>query len=124
MNFLELFDDWRDVDEFEAGTVIYSENEPIKGMFVILSGEVELTFHGDRFGTESIGGILGEMAVINQATRNCTATAVTAVRAARLDQRQFKELIDQSSEFSFHAMATLANRLRAVDRFISEQLNK
>lgn len=124
MKFLELFNDWQDVNEFEAGTVIYSEREPAKLMFVILSGEVELTFHGEMLGTEKAGGILGEMAVINQDTRNCTATATTAVRAARLDRKQFKELIDQSSEFSFHAMATLANRLRAADRFISKQLGK
>ena len=122
MNVLELFDNWQDSEKFEAGTVIYSEDEPGVSLYVILSGEVNLTFHGESLGTETAGGILGEMAIINKSLRNCTATAVTPVSLACIDEDQFRELIDRSSEFSFHAMATLANRLRAVDSFICKQI--
>jgi CRP-like cAMP-binding protein len=124
MNVLELFDNWQNTEKFEAGTVIYSEDEPAGSLYVILSGEVELTFHGDSLGTETAGGLLGEMAIIEKTLRNCTATAITAVHLARIDMDQFKELVDRSSEFSFHAMATLANRLRAVDRFINRQFGQ
>lgn len=122
MTYLDLFDGWKNTEEFTAGTLIYSEKEPADIMYVILSGEVELTFHGIALGKEQAGGIIGEMAMINSATRNCSASALSDIRLARLNQEQFRELIDKSSEFSFHAMATLAHRLRAVDRFISTQL--
>ena len=64
------------------------------------------------------------MAMIRSATRNATATAVTEVTLARLDREAFRDLIDESSEFSFHAMAELARRLRDVDRYISERIVK
>jgi len=124
MQFLDLFNGWEDMEEFEAQSLIYSEAQRADYMYVILSGEVELSFHGGVLGTEQTGGIIGEMAMIKSATRNCTATAITDVSLARLNQKQFRELIDQSSEFSFHAMATLANRLRAADRFISRKLEQ
>ena len=122
MTYLDLFNGWENTEEFAARSLIYSEKESADVMYVILSGEVELTFHGIALGSERAGGIIGEMAMINSANRNCTATALSDVRLACLDREQFRELLDQSSEFSFHAMATLAHRLRAVDRFISTQL--
>lgn len=122
MQFLDLFNGWEDMEEFEAQSLVYSENQRADYMYVVLSGEVELSFHGSVLGKEQKGGIIGEMAMLKSASRNCTATAITDVSLARLNQKQFRELIDQSSEFSFHAMATLANRLRAADRFISSKL--
>ncbi|MEE4216357.1 MAG: cyclic nucleotide-binding domain-containing protein [Xanthomonadales bacterium] len=122
MTYLDLFDGWVNMEEFAAGSLIYSEKEPADVLYVILSGEVELTFHGIALGKEQTGGLIGEMAMINSATRNCSATALSDVSLARLNREQFRELLDRSSEFSFHAMATLAHRLRAVDRFISTKL--
>ncbi len=124
MNFLELFKDWENREVFEAQSVIFSENEPADVMFVVLSGEVELSLHDEVLGTETAGGIIGEMAIINSQSRNLTATAKTDVSLARLDKGQIRELVDMSSEFSFHAMATLANRLRAVDRYISDHIGQ
>jgi CRP-like cAMP-binding protein len=124
MNFLELFKDWENREVFDAQSVIFSENEPADVMYVVLSGEVELSLHGEVLGTETAGGIIGEMAIINSKSRNSTATAKTDVSLARLDKGQIRELVDMSSEFSLHAMATLANRLRAVDRYISDHIGQ
>ena len=124
MNFLELFEDWEDRDVFEAGSVIFSENEPAEVMYVVLSGEVEMSLHGEVLDTETAGGIIGEMAIINSTARNSAAIAVTNVTLARLNKQQIRDMVDMSSEFSLHAMATLANRLRAVDRFISDHIDR
>lgn len=122
MDYLKYFEDWPDTASFETQDIIFCEREPAKHLFVILSGEVELTFHGDSMGVEKRGGIIGEMAVIDSASRNVTATALTPVTAAKLDLDQFRAMIDKSSGFSMHAMATLANRLRAADNFIRRKL--
>ena len=124
MNFLALFEDWDNREVFEAHSVIFSENEPADVMYVVLSGEVEMSLHGEVLGTETAGGIIGEMAIISSSACNSTATAKTDVSLARLDKRQIREMVDMSSEFSFHAMATLANRLRAVDRYISNHIDR
>lgn len=121
MRFLDMFRDWENTEEYDARTVIFSERDPADVMYVILSGEIELTLHGEPLGAEEEGGIIGEMAIINSATRSATATTLSKVKLARLDRDEFKALIADNTEFSLHVMAVLANRLRAVDQYISTQ---
>ena len=121
MRFLEMFRNWENTEEYDARTVIFKERDPADVMYVILSGEVELTLHGEPLGAEGEGGIIGEMAMINSATRSATATTLGKVKLARLDRDEFKTLITDNTEFSLHVMAVLANRLRAVDQYISTQ---
>ena len=121
MRFLDMFRDWENTEEYDARTVIFSERDPADVMYVILSGEIELTLHGESLGAEEEGGIIGEMAIINSATRSATATTLSKVKLARLDRDVFKALIADNTEFSLHVMAVLANRLRAVDQYISTQ---
>lgn len=123
MQLLDIFRDWKDVVEFPAKTVIFTERDPADAMYVILSGEVELTLRGEPLGAESEGGMFGEMAMINTGTRNATATTLTKVKLARLNHEQFQKIVGENAEFSLHVMAILANRLRAVDYYISKQFS-
>lgn len=124
MTFLAIFGDWGDVTEHGAGTVIFSEHTPANVMYVVLDGEVRLTRQGEPLDTEGRGGVIGEMAMIESATRNVTAKAFTDVRLARVDRDQFRRLIAENTEFALHVMAVLANRLRAVDNYVTAQLDK
>ena len=124
MTFLELFRNWKDVEEHNAKTVIFSERDPAEAMYVILSGEVALTLHGDSLGVEGKGGIIGEMAMIQSATLNATATALTKVSLARLDRSQFNEIVGKNPDFALHVASVLANRLRAVDHYIATQFEQ
>ncbi len=121
MNIMEKFQDWPDIEEYDARTVIFSEREPADVMYVVLSGEIELTLHDEPLGAEGEGGIIGEMAMINAATRSATAKTISKVRLARLDREQFRSLITENPDFSLHVMAVLANRLRAVNNYITSQ---
>ena len=121
MRFLEMFSDWDDVEEYRAGTVIFSERDPADVMYIIISGEIELTLHGEPLGAEGEGGIIGEMAMINSATRSATATTLTKVKLARLNRDQFRVFIDENTEFALHVMSVMANRLRAVNEYITTQ---
>ena len=124
MNMIDLFHDWKDVVEYPARTVIFAERDPADFMYVIFSGEIELSLRGEPLGAEAEGGIIGEMAMINAATRSATATTLSKVRLARVDRDRFKELVSSNGEFSLHVMAVLANRLRALDNFITAHLAK
>lgn len=107
------------MQEFPAQTVIFSAGDPAEEMYVIVSGEVGLTLRGETVGTEGEGGIFGEMAMINSATRSDTATALSEVRLARMDRERFRQLVNENPEFSFHVMSVLANRLRTIDDYIT-----
>ena len=124
MGIIRLFRDWREVEEFDPEAVIFKEGDPADELYVILAGEVDLTLRGESLGCERKGSIIGEMAMLESATRNATATARSKVKVAKLDRRQLQKMIRESPEFSLRAMTVLAGRLRAVDRYISAQLDR
>lgn len=124
MKFIDMFRDWKEVEEFRAKTVIFKEGDTADVMYVVLSGEIELTLHGEPLGMEGEGGIVGEMAMISGAPRSATATTLSKVKLARLNRDQFKEFVSSNPDFSLHVMAVLANRLRAVDQYITTQFKQ
>lgn len=91
-------------------------------MYVILDGEVQLSIRGEPLATESVDGIIGEMAILDAPAHSATAAAITPVTLARLDRDQFRGFIRENPDFSLHAMAVLAGRLRTVDEFITARL--
>ena len=124
MGILKMFRNWQEVEEFDSEAVIFTEGDPADQLYVILAGEVELTLHGDSLGSESKGSIIGEMAMLESATRNATAIARGKVKLAKLDRAELQKMIRESPEFSLRAMTVLAKRLRAVDQYISAQLDR
>ena len=120
MKFQKLFKGWQDVDEFKVGDVIFSAGEPAKVMYFILSGEAELNLHGERLGTENVGGIIGEMSLINSDIRSATVTARSACQLALIDESSFKSLLKHVPEFTLHVMDTLAKRLQSAYEMIEK----
>ena len=119
MNMLEYFQSWPDIVEFPKKEVIFRELGQADYMYVILAGEVEVTLRGEPLGAELEGGIVGEMAMINNSTRSATATTLSKVRAARVDREQFKQIIAENPDFALHIMSVMANRLRVADHIIT-----
>jgi CRP-like cAMP-binding protein len=124
MKFQRLFHDWKDVGKYAAGDVIFAEGEPADVMYVVLSGEVELTLRGEPLAVDAEGGMLGETALLGSESRSGAATARTDVKLARINREQLKELMRSNPDFALHVMAGLANRLRAVDTYISKHLGR
>ncbi len=123
MKFIQqLFSKWSETDNFSADSIVLSETGNADVLYVVLSGELELSLRGEVLGQESAGGIIGEMAMIGATAGNPTVRAITDVRLARLDRDQFNRLIAANPEFSQHALAAMANRLRTVNTFISAKL--
>lgn len=122
MNFLKTFDDWADTETHQAGSVIFSDSEPTDAVYLVLEGEIALSLRGESLSTEGRGALIGEMAIMHDAPRNATATAVSTTRLARISPDEFRELVADNPEFSLHAMAELARRLRAVDRLLSARI--
>ena len=124
MKLQEMFHDWEDVEKYRANTVIFAERDPADLMYVVLSGEVELTLGSEPLGIEGKGGMIGEMAMIYPAgTRSATATTLSKVKLAKLNRDQFRSLVDENTDFALHVMGVLANRLIVANSFIA-QLSK
>lgn len=124
MNLQEMFRDWQDIVEYPKKTIIFSEQDYGDFMYVVISGDIELTLMGEALGMEGPGGIIGEMAMIHaMGARSATATTLTKVKLARLDLKQFRKLVGENTEFALHIMAVLANRLIVANTFITRQLS-
>ncbi len=124
MKFIELFRNWEAMEAHGPQSVIYSERDPAEVMYFIISGEIELTLNGEVLGTEGEGGIIGEMAIVDSATNSATATTLTEVKLARMDRTELQRIISENRAFSLHVMAVLANRLRAVNKYITIQFDQ
>lgn len=119
MNYLKKLKKWKDLADYPAEADIYSEGDAADSLFVIISGEVELTINGDVLSTESEGGILGEMAIIEDARQGAKATTVSDVQIARFNRQQLREFMIEDAEFSLTIMEVLARRLQLVDEYIT-----
>jgi len=123
MKLQEMFSDWEDIEKYRANTVIFVERDPADLMYIVISGEVELTLRDEPLGVESKGGMIGEMAMLYpNGTRSATATTLTKVKLARLNRDQFRALVDENTDFALHVMGVLANRLIVANSFISTQM--
>lgn len=100
---------------FNAGNAIIKQGDKAKAAFLVLSGQVEVRQrHGLEFrhvANAGPGSLLGEIAMIGNSNYAITATAVTAVATARIDQSLFMRVANEYPEFAETVFNTLARRL-------------
>jgi CRP/FNR family cyclic AMP-dependent transcriptional regulator len=119
MAILNLFKYVKDTVEFPEGHVIYKEGETNTGIaYVILEGEVEVTFEGKLIETTGPGGLLGELSLIDNKPNSSTCTCKTLVKAAPIDQQRFLFMVQETPFFAVEVMRVMADRLRR-ERHIS-----
>jgi CRP-like cAMP-binding protein len=98
-----------------AGDVIFAAGDPGEFAFVVTEGEIELSLHGDPLETVGVGGIFGEMALIDRSARSATARAKTDARVVPIDQKRFLYLLQNTPFFAVEVMHVMADRLRRMD---------
>jgi CRP/FNR family cyclic AMP-dependent transcriptional regulator len=87
----------------------------------VLDGEVELRVRGQLVETVEPGGILGEMALIEQAPRVATATARTACDLQPISESRFMSMIQQTPHFALQIMKVIASRLRRMNARLTKK---
>ena len=112
MAILNLFKFVKEQVSFPAGHVIFSEDETGDFAYVIIEGEVDLTYKGRLLETVTSGGLLGEMALIDHQTRSATATAKTDVKMVAIDRNRFTFMVQETPMFALEVMKVMADRLR------------
>ncbi|HXI36863.1 MAG TPA: cyclic nucleotide-binding domain-containing protein [Burkholderiales bacterium] len=100
---------------FEAGRTVFKEGDPGDTVYVVLDGKVDLRVAGRLVETVGPGGVLGEMALIEQAPRVATATARTACDLQPISEARFMSMIQQTPHFALQIMKVIASRLRRMN---------
>lgn len=114
MRTIQLFQDAAERQSFAAGEIIFCEGELGSLMYIIVSGEVEITLHGRVLDTIGAGGIIGEMALIDAAPRSATAIASTKSVLVPINEQRFTFLVRQTPLFALQVMRVMADRMRQL----------
>jgi CRP-like cAMP-binding protein len=117
--FLELLENQDQFIRVPADSVLFREGEKGDKMYVILEGEIRLSINNQALGLEVDGGIVGEMALIDEALRSATATTLTDCLLAPLDLEAFTTLVKKKPEFAIHVMQVLSQRLRLANEILT-----
>ncbi len=98
--------------EYAAGKMIMQEGSAGALMYVVLEGRVAITIKGGLVGRAGPGGVFGEMALVDQATRAATAIAETDCNLLAINRPTFLQLVKTSPAFGASLLAGLAARAR------------
>ena len=86
--------------EVESGTTIIEEGSLSEEMYVVVSGELEVTKKGSSrnivLATLGPGEVVGEIALLDGAPRTASVTATTSISLIRIPAAAFEELISDS----------------------------
>ncbi len=112
---IEIFRNETDTIAIAAGQSIFNEGDAGSAMYVVVEGEVDLLVKGKLVEHLGPGGVLGEMALLDNVPRSATAIAKTACRLVEINEKRFKFLVQQTPNFALQMMRVIADRLRRMD---------
>ncbi|HEX6129742.1 MAG TPA: ATP-binding protein [Candidatus Limnocylindria bacterium] len=108
-----------------AGDVLLREGDRGDAMFVIVSGELEVTKHAEgvdlplaRVGP---GAIQGEIAAIGGHERAATVRALTDVEVLRVPREGLLYLLDSGPEPALALLQTVLERVRSLETFVRQR---
>ncbi len=117
---LESIDSFTFQKSFEPGAVIIEEGETGNGLYIVLSGKVEVLKGLDTpnqvvLGERGPGEVFGEMALLGEWPRTATVRAIDSVECLGIDRWVFLSLLERQPQISINMLQILAQRLRESD---------
>ncbi len=109
---------------FEAGELIVEEGQTGNGLYIIVSGNVEV-LKGDLTATPQVlakrgaGDVFGEMALLGEWPRTASVRALDEVQCLGIDRWVFLSQLERQPQVTIRMLQILAQRLRDSDaRFV------
>jgi CRP-like cAMP-binding protein len=115
---LHLFGNERSVETYTTGQVLFEEGQPGTCLFVLRSGQLRVMVGGVTVETIEPGGMVGEMALLDDAPRSATVIAVVDSEVVAIDRKRFLFLVQQTPFFALDVMRVMADRLRAMNHLL------
>jgi CRP-like cAMP-binding protein len=106
------------MQSFAAGDVLYEEGAMGLGLFIVASGRVERYKESGRqkvgLGTVAAGGVLGQLALIDEQPRSASAAALEATECLLLTRDGFGTLVKKEPQIAWCLTPDLAGRVREL----------
>src|SRR5439155_6047752 len=101
---------------FEQGETVVHEGMLGGAFFVIVQGEARVVRRGRSVATLRPGDFFGEVSLLDGGPRTASVIAATPLRAIRIAKPGFDRLLRREPAVAVTMLATLARRLREVER--------
>lgn len=110
---------------FAPGEVVVEEGRTGNGLFVVLSGKVEVVkglAHGDRraLATLGPGELFGELSLLGDWPRNASVRALTETECVGVDRWVFLAYLRRDQELTIRMLQVLAKRLANTSELLAE----
>jgi CRP-like cAMP-binding protein len=110
----------RYVHEYEPGVVLFREGDPVGEMYVIQSGEVEISRdicqRRQVLAVLPAGEFFGEMSIINGRPRSATATIRRHARLLVVDGHTLESMLRRKTEIAVRIIKALSTRLEKANQ--------
>lgn len=100
---------------YEPGTEVFREGDPGDALYVVVEGRVQIHTGSLKLAELSKGECFGEMAILDDAPRSASVTALDAVTALKITQEDFFEFLADWPEVARDVFVVLTQRLRKAD---------
>ncbi|MCX7756426.1 MAG: ATP-binding protein [Anaerolineales bacterium] len=115
------------VQTYPAGTVLTHEGKVESKFYILLEGRVNVTKTINNIEQRHLkeleaGDFFGEMALIHNAPRAATVTAVEPVTVMEIDREDFERVLRHSSSVAIAMVREISTRLRENDEMAIEDL--
>lgn len=115
-----LFSGIDEYQSFKAGAAIFREGELGRNMYIIAEGQVDIVLNSCVIDTINAGGIIGELALIDDKPRSASAIAKTDCVLAPINREHFLILVQRTPLFALQVMRAITERLRRANSLFTK----
>jgi CRP-like cAMP-binding protein/HEAT repeat protein len=94
------------------GDSLFEEGDSGESLYLVCSGQIEVSVNQRRLTVLERNACLGEMALLGGLPRSATATALSEGRLLRIGSDDFMNLLSHEAEITIALLRTLSKRLR------------
>lgn len=99
-----------------AGTMIVDQGQTGREAFIVLEGTVTVKRNGKKVASLGPGTVVGELSLLDHGPRTATVICETDCTLMLITQRHFSAVLDDVPALSHKLLASLAGRIRELDR--------
>lgn len=115
MSGVNIFKYETNVNYFSAGETIFEQGDSPDLMYVVQEGSVDILVNGQVVESCIEGGVVGEMALVDDSPRSATAVAKTDCKLVPLDESSFLNHVHRTPFFALQVMRIMSHRLRKMN---------
>ncbi|OEJ66865.1 cyclic nucleotide-binding domain-containing protein [Magnetovibrio blakemorei] len=114
---------------FPQGDIIFKQGTTGHTAYIVQKGSVDIVREGDDeeqvlLGTVGVGGIFGEMAVIDDSPRMATARAAEPTTVIIITEQMFLNKLSKADPFIRGLMNIMADTIRSMGKKAHNELQK